>query len=377
MRSMLMKRLAGWTVVYAALAAVTPAAVILAAEPVNLAPKATVSADSEYSDDFLARWAVDGKIPEAGDKQDRRKAWCVRGSDTKCTGKFTLTWKKPVEVAEIVYFGRTAQIIEECFKDYEVYFDDDAKPAVKGTLEKRHGAQRIRLPKTTVGKIRISFLSAYTNKDNPGASEIAVFDRSPSDQQFMAMTAPPEDRTPKAIALREDLLAGRMGFRDILVVKRHPLDISHVYVYHVEGFQKGGGIYVFSPEENGGKLRCVVDSTDGMISTADLSYDGKEIVFAWKRGGLVRCNPVAHIEDIDRSVSDNNYQIFRVNIDGSGLVQLTEGQHNNLDPCWLPDGGIAFISDRKPAYAYCYVVTSPVVYRMDRDGKRQKRLSAN
>ncbi|MCP4247700.1 MAG: hypothetical protein GY778_11680, partial [bacterium] len=55
----------------------------------------------------------------------------------------------------------------------------------------------------------------------------------------------------------------------------------------------------------------------------------------------------------------------------------TDGTYNNLDPAWLPDGGIAFISDRKPAYAYCYVVTSPVVYRMDRDGKNQKRLSAN
>jgi len=114
-----------------------------------------------------------------------------------------------------------------------------------------------------------------------------------------------------------------------------------------------------------------------MISTADLSYDGKTVVFAWKRGGIKLCNPVQMLEDIDRSVSDNNYQIYRVNIDGTGLEQLTSGPSNNLDPCWLPDGGIAFISDRKPAYAYCYVVTSPVVYRMDRDGQNQKRLSAN
>ena len=29
----------------------------------NLAPDAEVTANSEYSADFLARWAVDGKIP--------------------------------------------------------------------------------------------------------------------------------------------------------------------------------------------------------------------------------------------------------------------------------------------------------------------------
>jgi hypothetical protein len=89
------------------------------------------------------------------------------------------------------------------------------------------------------------------------------------------------------------------------------------------------------------------------------------------------CNPVNQSEEFDRSVSDNNYQIYRVNVDGTGLTPLTQGHHNNLDPCWLPDGGVAFISDRKPAYAYCWVTTSPVVYRMDRDGKNQKRLSSN
>jgi mono/diheme cytochrome c family protein len=74
---------------------------------------------------------------------------------------------------------------------------------------------------------------------------------------------------------------------------------------------------------------------------------------------------------------DENYQIYTVNIDGTNLRQITKAPHNNLNCCWLPDGGIAFISDRKSAYAYCYVVTSPVLYRMERDGSKQKRLSAN
>ena len=69
---------------------------------------------------------------------------------------------------------------------------------------------------------------------------------------------------------------------------------------------------------------------------------------------------LAHAFDIPRDVEKNNYQVFRINIDGTGLTQLTSDKSNNLDPCWLPDGGVAFISDRKPAYAYCYVVTRPV-----------------
>ena len=344
----------------------------------NLAPRARVTANSQYSADYQARWAVDGKIPAALGKQDTRQAWCVRGSETKCTGEFTLTWGKPVQVAEILYFGRTGQIIEECFKDYEVYFDDAAKPVASGVFEKRHGAQRIRLPQTTVRKIRIAFLSAYTTTTNPGASEIAVFGAPVSEKQLAAMRIPPWEKTPKARALRRDLLDGKLGFKDILLVKRKPLNISHVYVYHVEGFRPGGGLYVFSPSEDGGELKCIFDAGAGMITTADLSYDGKEVVFALRRGGHIGSNPVAHIEDIScYKDEESNYHVFRINIDGSGLKQLTHGSYNNLDPCWLPDGGIAFISDRKPAYAYCYVVTSPVVYRMDRDGKNQKRLSSN
>ncbi len=369
-----MSRFAIAHVVGIVLLATTAAA---AKEPRNLAPQASVTANSEYNAHHLARWAIDGKIPAEACGGDQERAWCVRGADTGCTGEFTLTWKKPVDVAEIVYFGRTGMLVDECFRDYAVYLDGATKPSARGTFEKRHGAQRIRLPRSTVRTIRIAFLNAYTTRLNPGASEIMVFDRSPSDKFLIEMSFAPEERTPEATAMRRELIDGKLGFRDMLLVKRHPMNISHVYVYHVEGFQRGGGLYVYTPDEKGGKLRCIFDATDAMISTADLSYDGKEVVFALKRGGLVRCNPVALIEDVCRDDPDNNYQVFRINIDGTGLTQLTDGPHNNLDPCWLPDGGIAFISDRKPAYAYCYVVTSPVVYRMGRDGSDQKRLSAN
>jgi len=349
---------------------------LMAGELVNLAPKAKVSASSRYSRNYWACWAVDGKVPAALCKDDMDKAWCVRGVDG-LHGEFRLVWPKEVEVGEIVYFGRTGQIMEECFKDYEIYLDDAAAPVKKGIFEMRHGPQRVSIPKSTVKKVRIKFLSAYPGAHNPGASEIAVYAGSPSDKQLAMMLIIPEERIPESNKLRNGIYDGKMGFRDIMLVKRHAMNISHVYVYHAEGYQTGGGLYVYTPNENGGKMRCIVDSSDGMISSADLSYDGREVVFAWKRGGLKLCNPVAMLDDMDRSNPDNNYQIYRVNIDGTGLKRLTDGASNNLDPSWLPDGGIVFISDRKPAFAYCYVVTSPVVYRMDHDGGNQKRLSAN
>ncbi|MCF7676504.1 MAG: hypothetical protein K9M97_14235, partial [Akkermansiaceae bacterium] len=341
--------------------------------PENVAPRAAVSASSEFSDSYRAEMAVGGTAPsEFRENSD----WAVRGTRT---GSFALKWKEPVEAAQIVYYARVTSPLLECFKDYRVYLDDAAEPVVSGTLEHRRGPQPIGFPKQRVRKIRIEFLSSHPDSPNPGAAQIAVYGTPLSAKQLAALQIPPEERTPAARALRGEWLEGKLGFRKILLVKRKPLDISHVYVYHVEGFRPGGGLYVFSPDDDGGKPECLFEAgDDAMITTADLSYDGREVVFAMRSGGHIGSNPVAHIEDISRYPDEaSNYQIFRINIDGSGLTQLTGGTYNNLDPCWLPDGGIAFISDRKPAYAYCYVVTSPVLYRMERDGSKHKRLSAN
>ena len=347
------------------------------ASPTNLAASAHVSASDEYSADYLAKFAVDGKVPGLLSANDRQAAWVVRGRQTGFKGSFTLTWDKPVDVAEIIYCGRTAMAIEECFKDYEVYLDDAATPIVRGTFRLQHGPQRIAIPKTRVLKVTLKFLTAHTSRYNPGASEIAVFSSPVSDRFLANLGMPASEQTPQSRQLARDFYDGKMGFRDILLIHRHHLRLSHVYTYHVEGYRPGGGLYVCSPGPDGGNFRGLVDSTEGEIIDCDLSYDGKQVVFSWKRGGLEMARPNQMLEEVDRSVSDHNFQVYRVNIDGTGLLQLTHGPHNNLNACWLPDGGIAFISDRKPAYAYCFVTTSPVLYRMDRDGKNQKRLSAN
>ena len=367
--------------------------------PQNLAAKARVSASSQFNDSYRPEMAVRGEA--SADPTQPGGEWAVRSAQN---GWFELRWDQPVEAAEVVYCARVTSPLLECFKEYAVYFNDEEKPAARGTLECRRGPQRVPLAKRQVTKLRIEFLSSYPGSPNPGASEIAVYASPLTDAQLAAMRLPPAEKTPKSLALRKDLIEGRFGFRQIVLVKRKPLDISHVYVYHVEGFRPGGGLYLFTPGSekgtgpicrngpegaahklelspfptNGGELKCIFDAGQGMITTADLSYDGREVVFAMRRGGHVASNPVAHIEDISQYPDEaSNYHVFRIGIDGGGLTQLTRGAHNNLDPCWLPDGGIGFISDRKPAYAYCYVVTSPVLYRMERDGSKQKRLSAN
>ena len=162
-----------------------------------------------------------------------------------------------------------------------------------------------------------------------------------------------------AAAVPSALRDGSLGFTKLLLTQRHPLNPSHVYTYHEESLKPGGGLWIcdFSGPEP--KLEKIVDSADGEILDANLHYDGQTLLFSWKR-----------------SMSDT-FQLFTVKTDGSGLTQLTSHPSNNFNACWLPDGGIAFLSDRKPAFAYCWRTTTPILFRSDGDGSNPVRLSAN
>ncbi|MCP4453749.1 MAG: hypothetical protein GY809_19995, partial [Planctomycetes bacterium] len=45
------------------------------------------------------------------------------------------------------------------------------------------------------------------------------------------------------------------------------------------------------------------------------------------------------------------FQLYSIETDGTGLRQLTSHASNNFNASFLPDGGIVFLSDRKPAFA--------------------------
>jgi len=121
----------------------------------------------------------------------------------------------------------------------------------------------------------------------------------------------------------------------------------------------GGSIYIVSGFKN--NQRKVTDLlqnstvqggryagkklTGGSFVSPDLSYDGKTILFAWKPAS----SSYQRTWDIDQC-----FHIFKVNVDGTGLTQLTDGQFNDFDPCWLPSGRIVFNSERRGGYGRCH-----------------------
>ena len=57
---------------------------------------------------------------------------------------------------------------------------------------------------------------------------------------------------------------------------------------------------------------------------------------------------------LDNRSDEGFYHVYEVNVDGTGLRQLTAGPYDDLMPTYLPDGGIAFSSTRRRGYARCF-----------------------
>jgi len=154
----------------------------------------------------------------------------------------------------------------------------------------------------------------------------------------------------------------RLDFDKILFVKRHDpagLHLSRHMVHQYYGYAAlpGGGLYVLSdPFSDAPQLTdLLADSRvengrlagrrlePGTFLRPEVSFDGRTILFAYTEalGEKPEWSP------------QSCFHIFRVNADGTGLVQLTDGPWNEFDPCFLPDGRIAFISERRGGYLRC------------------------
>jgi len=107
----------------------------------------------------------------------------------------------------------------------------------------------------------------------------------------------------------------------------------------------------------------------GAFATPDLSYDGKTIVFAWTENA-------EHRWIVSKETC---FHLFKVNVDGSNLVQLTDGPWNEFDPCWLPEGRIAFVSERRGGYIRWFdaylSVPSYTLFSINEDGGAMTPLS--
>ncbi len=118
------------------------------------------------------------------------------------------------------------------------------------------------------------------------------------------------------------------------------------------------------------------ETEGGSFLSPDVSYDGKQILFAYVECRGDRQHRAHTDPSLGHWAEGRCYHVFKVNADGSSLEQLTDGTWNDFDPCFMPSGRIAFISERRGGYLRCgRVCPTYTVYDMAADGSDIRCLS--
>ncbi|MCX8155099.1 MAG: discoidin domain-containing protein [Verrucomicrobiae bacterium] len=141
-----------------------------------------------------------------------------------------------------------------------------------------------------------------------------------------------------------------LNFDTLVFNKRAPASFNHMSDQYYGWWSKpGGGIYLlrhFKSETPEVICLTTAFTAPGSFLRPTLSYDGRKILFAW-----CRYYPHLHKETnkLDKAnvPEDAFYHLFEMNVDGSGLRQLTFGKYDDFDGRYLPDGRIVFLSTRR------------------------------
>jgi cytochrome c553 len=152
-------------------------------------------------------------------------------------------------------------------------------------------------------------------------------------------------RAVRKMALANPLL----DFDTILFVKRVPPAFPHMSdQYYGWWSRPGGGIYLLEGfKTKGARVRSITRGwPEGSFLRPDLSYDGKRVLFAYAKF-------YPDLFDVKDKVNKSNlpedafYQIYEMNVDGTGVRRLTRGKYDDFDARYLADGDIVFLSTRK------------------------------
>lgn len=215
------------------------------------------------------------------------------------------------------------------------------------------------------------------------AAELAALDAR-------AAALPPAERQ----ALRDEVLRLRrrilfshplLDFDRILINQRTSRIPNHMCDQYLgRHSQPGPGLAVLESWKDEPRVTPLLKDKlpPGATMHPDLSFDGRRVAFAF----------------CDHSATQNRehraYFIYEATTDGRQVRQVTGGASDprlgakgrqtvlveDFDPCYLPDGGLAFISTRSQQYGRCHgsrYVPAYVLYRADADGSNLRQLSFN
>jgi hypothetical protein len=174
---------------------------------------------------------------------------------------------------------------------------------------------------------------------------------------------PPSGFTPGPML--QQFLKGPMAGVDEIVFAVRVSGHDHWYVnfgYYANepdrlGYADGGRLCRLNLRT--GTLKVLLDDPKGGVRDPQLHYDGKKILFSYRRGGTA------------------TFHLYEIDIDGGNLKQLTDGPDDDIEPTYCPDGRIVFGSSRCRRFVNCWYTRVATLYQCDGDGRNIRMLSSN
>jgi len=207
--------------------------------------------------------------------------------------------------------------------------------------------------------------------------EVAIWDRALSPEEIGAHYARRRDvlgklqaqRRKRQIADRAELARrlDDLGVRRIVFAERAPGRDPQGHYYANFGYSCVRPDYWLHGADGGrlctldvrtGEVAALLADPGGAMRDPQVHYDGQKVLFSYRKGG------------------SHQYHLYEIGIDGTGLRQITGGPWDDVEPAYLPDGGIVFCSTRCKRYIGCWVAPTAVLYRCDADGKNIRMLSS-
>ena len=188
-----------------------------------------------------------------------------------------------------------------------------------------------------------------------GGGESAALHEMAAEELYLAVR-----RIKRSIALKNPTL----DFRELLFIDQpfpQGSECNHEAVHRL-GIMAvpGGRLLVLSGLDPAAPVRQLAPDQPGSFWRPELSFNGRKVLFCYKAQG------------------GKSFHLYEMNLDGTGLKQLTDSDYDDIDPIYLPDGHILFTTTRGNTYVRCGpYIYSYVLARCDADGGNVYLISMN
>ncbi|MCX7044502.1 MAG: discoidin domain-containing protein [Candidatus Sumerlaeota bacterium] len=230
--------------------------------------------------------------------------------------------------------------------------------------------------------------------------KLAGVDTAPFEREFAEATARLDGGastdTQQQIYFKVRWALRRLAFRNpllnierLLFVKRFTQETyPDVCLNHMPWVSRPGGdlcILTLAGPEGAPQIRTILNGAlgPGHVHGADLWWNVDRVVFGYAKARSAQ-PPEGWLDrrkSFDLRRSEEPIHLFEIGVDGRGLRQLTSGEWSDLDPAYLPNGDVAFVSERCVTSLQCNEYnkdeTSCNLYVMRSDGSGVRRMSVS